>query len=45
MFDGVFIVEKDVSWMSIPAGSNIRKHGWRDVVSCLLVAEILHVLF
>ena len=34
MFDGVLcLVEKDVSWMSIPAGTNTRKHGWRDVVS------------
>lgn len=23
--------EKDVTWMSIPAGTNTRKHGWRDV--------------
>ena len=46
MFTGVLfiVVEKDVSWMSIPAGPNIRKHGWRDVVSCLLVAGILNAL-
>ena len=34
IFDGVlYLVEKDVSWMSIPAGTNARKHGWSDVVS------------
>ena len=37
MCDGVLYlgVEKDVSWMSIPAGTNTRKHGWRDVVSLM----------
>ena len=37
LFDGVHClgVEKDVSWMSIPAGTNTRKHGWRDVVSLI----------
>ena len=28
-------VEKDVSWMAIPAGIDTRKHGWRDVVSLM----------
>ena len=23
---------KDVSWVSIPAGTNTQEHGWRDVV-------------
>lgn len=37
MCDGVLYlgVEKDISWMSIPAGTNTRKHGWRDVVSLM----------
>lgn len=39
--DGVLFlgVERDASWMSIPAGSNTRKHGWRDVVNLLDVVS------
>ena len=35
VFNGVLYLgaERDISWMSIPAGTNTRKHGWRDVVS------------
>ena len=46
MFDGVLYlgVEKDVSWMSIPAGTNTRKHGWRDVVSSMDQIRIPNLL-